>query len=88
MAARRDQQRLADPHHVGQRVVRVPGQDHVDALDARGKLAVDVEAVVGQQHHEVARRRSRAFSTFACMSSSRMPNDQFGIIQRGLAMGV
>ena len=31
----------------------VAGQDDVDALHARGQLAVDVEAVVAQQHHEI-----------------------------------
>ena len=34
VAARRDQQGLADPHGFGQRVVRMRGQDHVDAGDA------------------------------------------------------
>ncbi len=53
VAARRDQQRLADPHRLGQRVVGVRGENHVDAGNARGELAVDVEAVVRQQHHEL-----------------------------------
>ena len=57
-------------------------------LTPRGELAVDVEAVVRQQHHELRALRLRALSTLACRSSSRMPNDQFGIIQRGLAIGV
>ncbi len=31
---------------------------------------------------------ARALSTLLCKSVSRMPNDQSGIIQRGLAIGV
>ena len=52
MAAGGDQQRLADLDDVRQRIVGMRGQDDVDALDARGQLAVDVEAVVRQQHDQ------------------------------------
>ena len=53
VAAGRDQQRVADLHRFRQRVVGVAGQDHVDAVDPRGELAVDVEAVVRQEHDEL-----------------------------------
>ena len=75
--ARRDQQRVADAHGLRQRIVRVGGQDDVDALDAGGQLAVDVEAVVGEQHHHLRALRARA-ATDRRSSASRMPNDQFG----------
>ena len=79
---------LADPHRLRQRVVRVPGEDHVDALDARRELAVDVEAVVREQHHHLRAPGGARPQPTARTSSSRMPNDQSGIIQRGLAIGV
>ncbi len=57
--ARGDQQRVADPHRLGQRIVGVAGEDDVDALDAGGELGVDVEAVVRQQHHHLRALRAR-----------------------------
>ncbi len=53
VAARGDKQGVADLDRRGQRVVRVAGQDHVDALHPAGQLAVDVEAVVAQQHDQI-----------------------------------
>ena len=53
-----------------------------------GELAVDVEAVVRQQHHHLGAAAARASQRTLRSSSSRMPNDQLGIIQRGLAIGV
>ena len=44
---------------LGQRVVGVGGEDDVDALDAGGELGVDVEAVVGEQHHHLRALRAR-----------------------------
>ena len=87
VAAGGDQQGLADLDHIGKGVMRMAGQDDVDALHARGELAVDVEAVMREQHDELA-PSLRTASTCVAQSSSRMPNDQFGIIQRGLAIGV
>ncbi len=48
-----DEQRLAHAHRFGQRIMRVRGEDDVDALHAARHLVVDVEAVVGKQHHEI-----------------------------------
>ena len=87
MRARRDEQGSPDLHGRRQRIVRVGREDDVDALAPAGKLAVDVEAVVRQQHHHLGAWR-RASTTVLRRSSSRMPNDHFGIIQRGLAIGV
>ncbi len=53
MRARRNEQRVADAHGLRQGIVGVGGQDDVDALDAGGELAVDVEAVVREQHHHL-----------------------------------
>ena len=57
--ARSNQQRAADLHRCRQCIVRVPGQDDVDALDPPRHLAVDVEAVVRQQHDHLGAQRAR-----------------------------
>ena len=57
-----DEQGIPDPHRLRQRIVGMAGQDDIDAVDARRQLAVDIEAVVAQQHDEVglaSRRRDR-----------------------------
>jgi hypothetical protein len=48
-----DQQRASDLHGRGQRVVGMRREDDIDALDLARKLAVDIEAVVRQQHHHL-----------------------------------
>jgi hypothetical protein len=53
MRARGDEQRVADPRGPGQGVVRVGGENDVDALDAGGQLGVHVEAVVREEHHHL-----------------------------------
>ena len=59
MAAGGDQQRLADRDGLGDRIMGMAGQDHVDAGHARGQLAVDVEAVVRKQYDELRARFAR-----------------------------
>ena len=49
----RQDQRLADLNGLRHRVMRMPGQDHVDPRDHAGELAVDVETVVRQKHHHL-----------------------------------
>ena len=88
VAARRDQQRLADLDHVGQRVVGVRGQDDVDAADAARRACGRRRSRCATAARRAARRPCAPSRRCACRSSSRMPNDQFGIIQRGLAIGV
>src|SRR5262249_25013643 len=47
-----DEHRFAHPDDVGPGIVRVRRQNHVDACDALGELAVDVETIVGEQYDE------------------------------------
>ena len=77
--ARGDQQGLADLDRRRQGVVGVAGQDHVDARDPRGQLAVDVEAVVAQQDHQLGALGARLGDPLAT-SFSWMPKDQVGIL--------
>ena len=67
VAARGDQQRLADLDHVRQRVVGVPGQDHVDAA-ARGRRAC------GRRRSRCATAAPRA-ARRRCAPSRRCPAD-------------
>ena len=88
MRCRSDEERLADLDDVRQRdravcAVRMTSMP----LTRARQLAVDVETVVREQHDKAA-PSLRAFSTLIWISVSRMPNDQFGIIQRGFAIGV
>ena len=68
-------------------VMGVAAEDGVDAADAAGHLQVDVHAVV-RQHDDDLAPAARASSTVFCMFSSWMPKLQFGVCQRGLAIGV
>ena len=52
--SRGQEKRLADRDHHGQRIVRVSGEDHVDACHPARELAVDVEAIVRQQHDQLS----------------------------------
>ena len=63
------------------------GQDDIDAVHPCRQLAIHVEAVVRQQHDHL-RTPPACIGDGGAQGCSRMPNDQFGIIQRGLAMGV
>ena len=53
---RRHEQGVSHGHCLGQRIVGVRGEYDIDAGDPRGQLAVDVEAVVTEQHDEVDAR--------------------------------
>ncbi len=44
--------------------MRVRGEDDVDALHAARHLVVDVEAVVGKQHHEIRALAARFLHLF------------------------
>src|SRR6185437_2661284 len=46
VATRRDQQRVTDLDRFGQRIVRVAGEDDIDAGNPFRKLAVDIETIV------------------------------------------
>ena len=49
MAAACHQQRVANPDHLRQRIMRVRRQDDVNALDPSGKLVVDAKPVMREQ---------------------------------------
>ena len=87
MAAAGDQQGFAHDHGFGQRVMRVAGQDNVNAVDAAGHLAVHVETVMRQHHDQVGALPAHLVDHF-CMRWSRMPKLYSGNIQPGFAMGM
>ena len=80
--------RLADFHHVGQRVVGVRGRiTSMPDTCARASLRSTSKPLCDQRHQQVVGVAGLARCRYWRVSSysSRMPNDQFGIIHRGLA---
>ena len=65
-----------------------PGENDVDALHPAGKLAIDVEAVVRQQHHHLGALRVAPRQRFSGGCPRGCRTTTAGIIQRGLAIGV
>ena len=61
VAARSYEQRPADHHDRRQRVVGMGREYHIDAGDAGGELAIDVKAVVREQHHQLCARSAHLF---------------------------
>jgi hypothetical protein len=72
---------------LGQRVMGVPGQDHVDPGDIHGELPVHVEAVVGEQHDDLGARVADLLHDLGD-PLARRPKLSSGNIQPGLAMGM
>ena len=87
MRARGNEQRLPNLHRYGQCIMGVGGEDDIDALHPAGQLAIDIEAVVRQQHHHLGPQAARGGNRPAqlLLADAEGPS---GIIQRGLAIGV
>ena len=49
----RQKQRVVDDYRLRQGIMRVPGQDDIDAVNPAGQLAVHVETVMRQQDDDV-----------------------------------
>ena len=60
-----DQQCLSNLDDVGQGIMRMSGQDDVDAAHARSELAVQVEAVMREQHDELRAVSAHGLDLFA-----------------------
>ncbi|MDB5627232.1 MAG: hypothetical protein JWR73_3034 [Tardiphaga sp.] len=59
MRSRRDEHGVADTDQARHRIVRMGGENHVDALDPTRQLAIDIEAIVRQQHDDRCAGRAR-----------------------------